>query len=197
VAEFVKRLFGDSLLEKAIDLAIAEEMGSEKKTFSGTPEPEPQLAEVKPDQTPPTYVAPDGINSPILTGKSEHEERDRWAWKSDSIEKRTHYVRGSDILFKIKDAIGKITDFYITSPSSDFSLQVVTDGNTLYELTYDDLATRSRSDGRLEAYQDVDDSNYVVTLSDIYFIYDAKITVFGSEITFDIVRVNYETEIKS
>jgi hypothetical protein len=162
----VKAITGQSLLDKAMDLAIAEENAN-------------------------IIVKAIEKGSQMQTIHAEESSGGQF-WQSRRYEELGVNVHGVHQFFNV-EGVGKIIDAYVDcATSSEFSVMLFVDGDKWYSGTYSDLEQICTADSHLSVYQDANSSEYFIKFSDISFVSRAEISVVAKDLTFDVLRVNYE-----
>jgi hypothetical protein len=173
---FIKKITGDDLMDKALDLAIAEE--NAHMIINAL---RPELEEISDDRDPIVIRTEGGGTGGGMT-----------FWQSKRFEEENITVTGSRSVFKVK-GVGKLVDAYVNHASSNsFSAELMVDGHKWYADTYTNLSQKSIADSHLAVYQDADTSEYIIKFSGINFVQDLELIVGASGLTFDVLRVNYE-----
>lgn len=174
---FIKKITGDDLMDKAMDLVIEEE-GAHMIINALRPE----LEEIAEDRDP-ILIKVEGGGG---TGGG------MTFWQSKRYEEENITVHGSRRFFEVK-GVGRLVDAYVNhATSNDFSVELMVDGHKWYADSYTNLSQKSIADSHLAVYQDADTDEYIVKFSDINFIQGVEVIVGASDLTFDVLRVNYE-----
>lgn len=173
---FIKKITGDDLMDKALDLAIAEE--NAHMIINAL---RPELEEISDDRDPIVIRTEGGGTGGAMT-----------FWQSKRFEEENTTVVSSRKFFDVK-GVGRIVDAYINHATSNaFSAELMVDGHKWYSDTYTNLAQKSVADSHLAVYREADTNEYFIKFSNINFIESVEIIIGASNLTFDVLRVNYE-----
>jgi len=172
---FIKKITGDDLIQAALDLAIAEE--NAHMIINAL---RPELQDIASDD--PIVIRTEGGGS---GGAMQF-------WQSKRYEDENVNIRGARSVFKV-EGVGKLVDAYINhATSTSFSAELIVDGQKWYADTYTNLLQKTTADSHLAVYSDIDTEEYFIKFSDINFIQGLELIIGASNLTFDVVRVNYE-----
>ena len=88
---------------------------------------------------------------------------------------------------------GRLKEVIIRSPSTDFSILIMSDGYKKMDRSYSELAEISEHSEDIDAYEEAGNGVYVVKLKDIYWIESFIATIYvDNPITFHNLWVSYE-----
>lgn len=177
---FIKKITGDDLMDKALDLAIAEENAN---LIINALRPELQDIEAATEDQDPIVIRTEGGGGG--TGGIS-------LWQSRRFEEEYVTVAGSRSIFKV-EGIGRLTEAYINHPSSNsFGAALIVDGHKWYDDVYSNLSQKGISDSHLAVYQDADSEEYIIQFSAVNFLKSLEVIVTSNNLIFDVIRVNYE-----
>jgi hypothetical protein len=175
---FIKKITGQDLIDKAFELAMAEETAN---LIVNALKPELQDIENVAKTQEPIIIKAESSG----TGTGQY-------WQSKRYSEENITVKGSRSFFKVS-GVGKIVDAFVNhATSNNFSVELMVDGEKWYSGYYSDLEQTSVADSHLAVYNDLDTGEYFVKFSDINFIQSVEIIVGAGNLTFDVLRVNYE-----
>ena len=172
---FIKKVTGEDLVEKALDLAIQEE--GARLIISAL---KPELEEIAEEQDPIIIKAEGtGAGGTVL-------------WQSKRFEELNRTVRGSYRFLSVK-GVGRIVDVFINcATSNNFSVELIVDNDSWYSGSYTELAQTSTADTHLAIYDDEDSGEYFVKFQEISFIRGFEVIIGAGNLEFDVLRANYE-----
>lgn len=130
------------------------------------------------------------IIAPTVPG----ETAPKTVWGTRKIELDNYIISNSEEILTLSGKAGVLVDMFVTNASTNFSVYLIIDGNDLYNHTYTELAAQTKSDTNLSAYYDSGASIYVVALHNIYFMWECRVILGGSDQTFGKIRINYNIE---
>lgn len=178
---FLKKITGQNLMDKALDLAIAEENAN---MIIDALKPELQDIEDAELRNEPVVIKVEGST----TGSGVR------LMQSKRFEETNKVIAGAHKFIDVY-GIGTIIDIYIISSVNNFNVELMVDDFKWYGDTYTNLTNTSVADSYLSAYQDASTDNYVVKFSGINFVKNFNATVFASNKTFSVLRANYMQEV--
>lgn len=105
----------------------------------------------------------------------------------------------SERIFTIKEA-GMISEIELvssnsTSDNKNYKVRVVADDNPIYNNSWDDFNSRSNHEADMTAFENTNDSKYVLLFQDIIFDESCYLEVYESYATFDYINVKYHEKI--
>ena len=106
---------------------------------------------------------------------------------------------GTQRIFKVEGA-GYVEEVkFISSNSSannkSYSVRVIADDSVIYDATWDEYESRSLHETDVTAFNDTNNSVYVLHFRNIFYVYNFTVEIYDNLATFQNVYVKYHEEI--